>query len=474
MKTKRISRIFLFCFLLSVWLIASGSPVQAKSKITLTVKKKTVYLEIGKSVSLGAKANRNAKVTYKSSKSSVVKVNSKGKIKALKQGKAVITVQAKKKGYQTASLKVTVYALYPQEITGASGSVFNVEMEKGAVYTSPLSARTALSYKSSDPSVVKVLSGGKLQALKAGYAEITVTAKQSKVYAKAETTIYVTVGKKGSVKDGIHYESGWGGSLAYGYKGALYCCGELPLSVERELAAKYVPFMKDYLKTYIPKEEAFYSDHTLAVLAAIRDTFIRYELHYDSTPASLWSTYDTSNVRRDEWYSIATTGKGLCEDFTSLFSYMCYLEEVECWTVGGGGHSENMLIYQGHAYIIEPQDFSFTYENVKREFYRPVIGKPTSPNNASTYTSPFQKKIEMVGITTEAAFQALFPQPAVTGKTPLIAMVEHGEVYGAPAGTHLLTLDYQFYLDCEAADAAGDFYGNIWYNYDKRAWDMFD
>ena len=154
--------------LMTILMLFPRPAVQAKAKIKLSVKKKTVYLQIGKSVSLGAKASNKAKLTYSSAKPSVVKVTKKGKIKALTPGKAKVTVKAKKKGYKTASLKVTVYAVTPQEMQGTMDDVLYVTMEKGAVYQSPLSANTAISYKSSDPSVVKVLSGGKLKALKTG------------------------------------------------------------------------------------------------------------------------------------------------------------------------------------------------------------------------------------------------------------------------------------------------------------------
>ena len=69
----------------------------AAKKVKVTLKKK-LTLKKGKTYKLKAKKTpAKAKLTWKSSKPKIVSVNSKGKIKAKKVGKATITVTAKYK-----------------------------------------------------------------------------------------------------------------------------------------------------------------------------------------------------------------------------------------------------------------------------------------------------------------------------------------------------------------------------------------
>lgn len=81
----------------------------AAKKVKVTLKKK-LTLKKGKTYKLKAKKTpAKAKLTWKSSKPKIVSVNSKGKIKAKKVGKATITVTAKYKGTKKkATCKVTV------------------------------------------------------------------------------------------------------------------------------------------------------------------------------------------------------------------------------------------------------------------------------------------------------------------------------------------------------------------------------
>lgn len=84
----------------------------AAGKVKVTLNKKKLSLEKGKSYKLKAKKTpAKAKLSWKSSKPKTVSVNSKGKIKAKKVGKATITVTAKYKGMKKkATCKVTVKA----------------------------------------------------------------------------------------------------------------------------------------------------------------------------------------------------------------------------------------------------------------------------------------------------------------------------------------------------------------------------
>lgn len=82
--------------------VDSGSKPDSEIMFTITLKK-------GEKLQLGAvlqpSGKKAAKTTWKSSKKTVVKVDSKGKITAVKKGSAIITVTA---GDLTGKIKVTV------------------------------------------------------------------------------------------------------------------------------------------------------------------------------------------------------------------------------------------------------------------------------------------------------------------------------------------------------------------------------
>lgn len=88
---------------------------RAKSvkKITLSnPKSKTLALKKGKAFQLKVKISpkgMSKKIAYKSSNKSIVSVNNKGKLKAKKAGKAMITVFSKTKPSKKVRLTVTVY-----------------------------------------------------------------------------------------------------------------------------------------------------------------------------------------------------------------------------------------------------------------------------------------------------------------------------------------------------------------------------
>ena len=93
----------------------AGNGVTASAQITVkpapkkvTLNKKTATLKKGKKLSLKAKLTKGSAsaLTWKSSNPKVAKVNSKGKVTALKKGKATITV--KTFNGKTAKIKITV------------------------------------------------------------------------------------------------------------------------------------------------------------------------------------------------------------------------------------------------------------------------------------------------------------------------------------------------------------------------------
>ena len=127
-------------------------------------------------------------ITWKSSKTSVATVDKNGKVKAIKAGKATIT--AKTVNGKTAKCVVTVKAK-PTKIKLSK----SVTLKKGAKYSTsvkftPSNAHTERTYKSSKPSVAKVDKNGKVTAVKAGTATITV-----KTYNGKTSKITITVKK---------------------------------------------------------------------------------------------------------------------------------------------------------------------------------------------------------------------------------------------------------------------------------------
>lgn len=165
----------------------------ATNKLTLNVTNKNIY--VGASAKLNVKATKGAKVTYKSSNSGVVTVNSKGMIKGKKAGIAKITVIASKAKYKTVKKIITVKAIkQKQKITASNVSVY---YKRGRYLGAK--AKTGLTYKSSNNSVVSISSKGYITGKKVGTAKIYITAKATGTYNKATKTVTVKVVKKPSV-----------------------------------------------------------------------------------------------------------------------------------------------------------------------------------------------------------------------------------------------------------------------------------
>ncbi len=110
----------LMCFAITVALVPAASLVQpveeaqaaSKQKLELVVRQAVtgkVKVVVGDTYYLKAKATKGAKITYKTSKKSVVTVSNKGRLKGKSTGKATVTVKAKKgKKSATKKIKVTV------------------------------------------------------------------------------------------------------------------------------------------------------------------------------------------------------------------------------------------------------------------------------------------------------------------------------------------------------------------------------
>lgn len=187
---------------------------QAPTKITattsdgLTIKaNKTISVSRGKSITvkstvLPTDASSKA-VTYKSSKSSIAKVNSKGKITAgKKSGVATITITSKadkkvkfKFKVKTVAGKVTSVNVDQTSVALALGGADaeKTATVKATVKTSGKSANKTLAWQSADSKVATVSQKGVITAVAPGTTKVTVSSTDG---TKKKQTITVTVSQK--------------------------------------------------------------------------------------------------------------------------------------------------------------------------------------------------------------------------------------------------------------------------------------
>ena len=178
------------------------------SKVTLS-RKSTVYIVAGQKVTIGAsvtpKNATNKKVTWKSNKSSVASVNSKGVVstKKGKTGKATITATADGKK-ATVKVEVVKKAKKATKVTlKKTASLKKGETLALQATLSPKKATSTLKWSTSNKKVATV-SNGVVTGKSAGIATITVKAEKK----TAKCVVTVSEGKanlsktKGTVKVG--------------------------------------------------------------------------------------------------------------------------------------------------------------------------------------------------------------------------------------------------------------------------------
>lgn len=182
-----------------------GQALAASKAPSITVQNAStgkVVIKKGSTYKLGVKAPK-AKVSYKSSKPSVVKVTKKGKIKGLKAGKATITIKAKK-GKLTTVKKIKVTVSSARKYKAVKGVKVNVPSTKLTVgqtakikttFKPKGSSNKNLIYKTSNSKVVAVSASGVVTAKSKGTATVTVT---SAINKKAKKTIKFQVSAKPS------------------------------------------------------------------------------------------------------------------------------------------------------------------------------------------------------------------------------------------------------------------------------------
>lgn len=133
--------------------------------------KKKIILESGKTYTLKLVGSKK-KVKWKSSKSKVVKVNKKGKIKGKKQGSALIYAKVAGKKLKC---KVTVIKLNKKKVTLQAGKSLSLKV---------LGIKKKVTWKSSNSKVAKVNKNGKVTGLKQGNATIVAKVAKKKLKCK--------------------------------------------------------------------------------------------------------------------------------------------------------------------------------------------------------------------------------------------------------------------------------------------------
>ena len=165
---KSIIKAFSVCLVFMLVLSVVPMQAQAKTKVKINKTKATIY--VGKTTTLKI-TGTNKKIKWSSSNKKIATVSSKGKVTAKKKGTATITAKVNGKSYKC---KVTVKNPY------LNATKKKLEVKK--TYTLKLTGATAKKYTSSKKSVATVSSKGKITAVKAGTATITVTDSNKKTY----------------------------------------------------------------------------------------------------------------------------------------------------------------------------------------------------------------------------------------------------------------------------------------------------
>ncbi len=201
--------------------ITVTSKANSKKKVTITVtvgkpvtkvklNKTKATVNVGKTVTLKATVTptkaSNKKVVWTSSNTKVAKVNSKGKVTAIKAGTAKITATAadgsgkKKTCTITVTNKVTKVTLDKKSMNVLVGEAFALK----ATVTPAKADNTELKWTSSNDSVAVVDGNGKVTAVRAGTAKITATAKDgSKKSASCTVTVNAPTDiAEASIEDG--------------------------------------------------------------------------------------------------------------------------------------------------------------------------------------------------------------------------------------------------------------------------------
>lgn len=158
----------------------NGAPNDKAKEKPLKLNCTSKVLIVGQTFSLKATAP-SGKVTWKSSKASIAKVDKKGKVTAVKKGKAKITATCNGK---SKSCTVTVEKPYLSKTS--------VTIEEGEVFTLTLKgcSHSKIKWTSSDKEVLEV-KNGKVETMAPGTATVTAQSHGKKYTCKVTVTEYI-------------------------------------------------------------------------------------------------------------------------------------------------------------------------------------------------------------------------------------------------------------------------------------------
>ncbi|MDO5547385.1 MAG: penicillin-binding Tp47 domain C-containing protein [Eubacteriales bacterium] len=176
---------------------------------TITTSKDSYTMTYGdKAVALGASAK--TALTYASSDKSVATVDANGNVTAVGAGKATITVSAAASSdYKAATKTVTVTVSAASQTISVSKTSYSKKYGNAA-FSLGASAKTALSYTSSNKKVATVSSAGKVTIKGIGTTTITIKAAGTNQYNAASKTVKVTVAKGTSTITAKSYTKAYG------------------------------------------------------------------------------------------------------------------------------------------------------------------------------------------------------------------------------------------------------------------------
>ena len=188
---------FHLLLLMSVLLWSCVKPLDTIIVSSISLNKSAITLTEGDSETLTATIKpdnaTNKKFSWKSSDSAVASVSADGKVTANKPGSATITVTSEDGG-KTDRCQVTVNArVYPVESINLNKSNITLTEGDSETLTATIKPDNATnkkySWKSSDSAVASVSADGKVTAIKAGSATITVTTEDGGKTASCQVTV---------------------------------------------------------------------------------------------------------------------------------------------------------------------------------------------------------------------------------------------------------------------------------------------
>lgn len=196
---KNLKRLIAVVLCLSLVMLSVASPVSINpvgivnaQSITINLASKlTMYTGSSKTIKVTAVKPKSLSksVVYQSDAPDVVKVSTKGTMKALKAGSATITVTSTENKGISKKIKVTVKDL----VKNTSQNKVVIPLDKIKTFTLPLTVKAAnLSFRSSKNSVATVNSNGVVKAKKAGTTKITIKGEKGSAKGASQViTVYV-------------------------------------------------------------------------------------------------------------------------------------------------------------------------------------------------------------------------------------------------------------------------------------------